>query len=145
MQTADMRKIGALLDSGAAYVVRGKLADQKMKPGDPEPAHLPTANAMRILKHKNSVQNLSTNNRHPAYNLVAMRDMFVGAIENVGFDPFFVFYSTQLQNAWYNAEFNRRRSVITIDATGLGLTIPGNKTYIFLYTICAKGKIGSYV
>lgn len=132
----------SLLESKSAYMVRSKVADVEMEPGDPEPAHLPSSNALRIMKHRQKAQNLST--VHPALSLSELQRTYVNCIQEIGFNRFFVFYSTPLQRTWYKGETCRRKSIISIDATGLGLSVPTNKTYIFLYVITAHGKLYSY-
>lgn len=135
---ATKRKLSEMLDAKPAYVVRSKLGDTLMDVNDPEPAQLPTANALRIIKHRKNTE--SVKNQHYALSLLQLRKKYVDCIHDIGLDSFFVFYASVLQRAWYRAETFRQRSVISIDATGLGLRVPESNKYIFLYMICCRGR-----
>lgn len=68
---------------------------------------------------------------------------FRGDIQEIGLDPFYVFFCTDLQSRWYNTEFTRNRAVIAIDATGMGFRKlkSSNPKPTLLYTICARGNM----
>lgn len=125
------------LKQKSAYALHSEMADGCMDLGDPEPAHLATLNAMRIAKCRSQSEDSS---KHAVLALYDMKQRKPSCIQNIGLNPFHVYYSTDAQRAWYKHETSRKRTVVSIDATGLGLLPPlHDKTYIFLYVICAHG------
>lgn len=131
------------LKSKSAYALRNELADQAMSADDPDPSHVPTAGALRVMRSKAQCQ--SSGNTILA--LHELKKRFVNCIQNIALDPFYAFFSSETQRRWYKleTEYNKRRAVISIDATGLGLRPPmDNKKYIFLYVICAHGTFNEF-
>lgn len=68
-----------------------------------------------------------------------MKDRFVNSIQNIGLDPFHVFFETVSQRAWYKKKAERTGATISIDATVPGLQSP-NKNNTFFYLMSAHGK-----
>lgn len=126
------------LKDSSAYYVRSKLADSLMDAGDIEPPHLPSANAMRVIKSKAKSEKMLEKNQ--ILSLMSINKQFPDSVQKIGVDPLFVFYSTPLQRLWYKAETFRKRAVISIDATGLGLQpFTDDKKPIFMYLITCQG------
>lgn len=124
-----------------ASAVRNELLDAAMDvPGCPEPAHVLGLNATRITKCRENCDGRP--NEDGIQSLYEMKDRFVNSIQNIGLDPFHVFFETVAQRAWYKREAERTGATISIDATGPGLQSPNkNNTYLFFYLISAHGKL----
>lgn len=132
-------RVSALLSGMSAYAVHKKLCDEIMSE-DAEfvPAHVPGVAALRQRKCR--LQEVS--DKDP---ILALKNMKFGEfredIQNIGLDPFYVFYMTKLQSQWYNSTFKGKKAVVSIDATGLGLKKlqTSQSSAMLLYTICATG------
>lgn len=125
------------LKQKTAYALRGELADGAMTDGDCIPSHIPNLNTLRVIKSKNQCPQQS----NAALALYEARNIYVNCIQAIHIYPFAVFYSTPAQVAWYKKEFERKRSIISIDASGVGLRSPtDDNKYIFLYVLCANGE-----
>lgn len=134
----DKKKIVEKLKSKSAYAVHSELADQAMTANGPEASHVPSKQALRTMRSRDQCK--SSGNAILA--LYELKKLFVNCIQCIAMDPFYVFFSSVAQRLWYKleAEYNKKRTVISIDATGIGLRPPmDNKKYIFLYVICAHG------
>lgn len=133
------KKYCKMLENSSAYAVKSRIANQLMKAGDFVPAHLPTANGLRKMKCSDQ----ESDGSDP---IDGLRNMKLGRyrddIQNIGLDPFFVYYSTSLQREWYNTEFKRRHANISIDAPGLGLSRLNTTLSqgLLLYVITAFGR-----
>lgn len=124
----------------ASYIQRME-ARNIMKFGQKEPSHIPSSNALRVLKSKSlEKENL---NKDPIISLSILKQTnnYNSVLRDIGYDRFFV-------HNWSNAELNIYRqyvkrnmhSIISIDATGgvvkCPVLISGRKTAnIFLYEI----------
>lgn len=117
----------ALLRGKSAFEVRNKLADELMDPFDPEPPTLPSANALRIIKHRADAPDLDVVNA-----LLELKKLHPNSINSIGLDPFFIHYSTELQRACYKVESSREKPTLSLDATGLG-TIKFEFINVILY------------
>lgn len=125
------------LKQSSAYSVESELADAAMSNNCPMPAHVPSKNALRIIKSRSQCPS----DHNAILAIENLRNVYPNCIQNSGSNPFFVFYSTDLQKAWYKSEAGRKRLVISIDASGIGVRSPTSNTkYIFLYVICAHGN-----
>lgn len=148
-------EIDNMLKTENAFKVQNKIVQKTMKPGDVEPAHLPTLNALRVRKCKERLKN---RNKDPYQSLSSMLEyQFRKSIHYIGFNPFYVIYSTPLQRKWYKSQTNKNRSILSIDATGLkiippeGSRISDKKTAkaidqlkyktVFLYVIVLNGIV----
>lgn len=128
-----------LLEKDSSHATRSKLANDLMEYGDGEPPHLPTLNAMRIMKHKNVIKDAV--HKNPIQALIELKKSTVKCIQSIGASPFFVFYSSALQGAWYKSISSHKWTTISIDATGVQLKPPTDcNQYIFLYVISGHGK-----
>lgn len=126
------------LQQKSAYALRSELADRTMKESCSEPAHLPSLNALRIIKSRSQCP---IEQQNPVIALHELKSIFINCIQDIGYDPFFVFYATDTQKAWYKEETSNKRAVVSIDASGIGVQSPtDNKKYILLYVICAHGN-----
>jgi hypothetical protein len=135
----ESKEMEDLLEKHSAFELRSKLADKHMQMDDVEPPHLISANAMRKIKQRKN----QSPHKCPVKAIESIKkNEFRNSIQNIGYDPFYVFYTTELQKMWYHSEFSNKRCVISIDATGLGLKKLGNvdEKYMFLYAICGHGK-----
>lgn len=138
IRKAKKQEITEMLQKDSSHAVRSKLASQMMEYGDTEPAHLPSSNALRLMKHKNIIQ--ETLSENPIQSLLEMKKFAVNSIQEIGVTPFYVFYASTLQRAWYKSEMSHRWTTISIDATGVHLKSPSESDkYIFLYLISAHG------
>lgn len=135
------QKAAESLKTDTAYAVRSQIADNLMRKDDDVPGHLPTLNTLR--KVRSEIQKQDLPHEHPVLSIQMMKkeSVYSEYIGRIGLDPFFVFYATHLQKEWYSAEFRGRRSVLSLDATGLGLLSPNTveKKYVFLYSAVAHG------
>lgn len=148
-------EINEMLSVSSASKVHSNLVKKIMKPGDVEPAHLPSKNALRCRKYQNRVKDRPTD---PYHSLSQMSEHeFKKTIHYIGFNPFSVIYSTPLQRKWYRTQTMDGRRVISIDATGLQVIPPkgsrisekrtakssGETKYqtIFLYVIMSHGIV----
>lgn len=125
------------LEGKSAFTLRSELADENSTECDPR--RLLTLNALHVMKSKN--QKLGRN-QNAVLSLYELRNTHINCIQKIDLYPFAVHYSTPSQKSWYKNEFSgKKRSTISIDASGVGLTSPTDmKKYIFLYVICAHGK-----
>lgn len=147
-------EIGNKLKNSSAFKVRNEIVKESMVPGDVEPAHLPTLNALRIQKHRNRMKDRPAD---PYQSLAEMAEQeFRKTIHFIGFNPFSVIYSTPLQRKWYRTQTTGGRRVISIDATGIkpippkGSRVSDKKSAkssepkyksIFLYVIMSHGAV----
>lgn len=129
------------LQGRTAYAVRSELADEILTDGNSNrnPGRLPTLNAISVIKCKS--QTIS-DRQHAILSLYDLRSKHLNCIQRIDFCPFATQYSTPAQVSWYKNEFRgKKRSTVSIDATGVGLLSPTDlKTCIYLYVICAHGK-----
>lgn len=110
--------------------------------------YVPTLNAIRLLNSK------SRKKEGDAIDvLLEWKDtIFQNVILAIGVSPFFIFFRTPLQLAWYIIESKKGLISISIDATG-SLIIPPFRSqkmngsdklkHVFLYTIMAKSSTKS--
>lgn len=100
-------------------------------------------NTLRILKHKDHKRDAD-----PIDVLSEWKDsIYRNVISAISLSPFYIFFQTALQLAWYLVECKKRSISISIDATG-SLVIPPSRSqkidgsdklkHVFLYTIMAK-------
>lgn len=147
--------INSMLKNSSASKVHNRLVKKIMKPGDIEPAHVPSKNALRILKSRSR---LKDRHKDPYQSLSFMAEHeFKKTIHYIGFNPFSVIYSTPLQRKWYRSQITDNRKIISIDATGLKVIPPigsrisdkktaktgGQPKYqtLFLYVIILRGIV----
>lgn len=129
-----------LLKESSAHAVHTSEANRLMREGDPEPAHLPTLNALHIMQcRENSVGGRTTMTVFEA--LVELKSKVnPPVIGDISIYPFCVVYQLPMQKEFYKFATSRKRSVISIDATGFNMHTSSfmpstDKMPIFLYTI----------
>lgn len=76
----------------SAVTFRNFEARRMMHPGDAEPPIIPTANALRILKHRNAARNNQEENPIVSLNIIMHDTKYQNSIRHLGYDPFFVIY-----------------------------------------------------
>lgn len=136
--------ISKMMQGNSAFALQSKLADKEMNVGDCVPAHVYNTAALRQLK----ARELNTKDKDPIFALKLLKSgQFRGDIQEIGLDPFYVMYCTQLQSQWYDAEFNKKcPGILAVDATGIGLRKVDScdPKSTLLYTLTAKGKLHSF-
>lgn len=122
------------------------IMDNMMEFGDPEPNHLPTNNASRLIKNKALKDNREDND--PIFGIIKLKSIhpYLNIIKDIGYDRFFVHYwsGTEL-NIYRKYIKNSKCSTISIDATGSLVKKPllmSNRTTnsILLYEIAIIDK-----
>lgn len=133
------------LENASAHLVHINEANKMMKKGDPVPSHLPTGNALRLIK--NRAGSINTNSPFPKDALWSLIELKVithpTVIREISIYPFCVKYSLPMQKEFYDLATKRKRSVLSLDATGMGLRtasfLPQPRTErkmpVFLYTL----------
>lgn len=105
---------------------------------------LPSLNAIRLIKHKSNKRDES-----PVDVILDWKNSkYKNIISSVGHSPFYVFYRTTLQLAWYTTEAKKsKRITISIDSTGTIVMPPAKSQHmegtnklkhVFLYSVMAK-------
>lgn len=111
-----------LLKTNSACVVQAKLANEMMTDYDYVPAAVPSVEALRMQKSRaNKIEYLDPNP------ILAIRKMkkqsiYRRIIGDIGLDPFYLFYCTPLQEEMVLAKTRYRRSVISLDSSGLPIS-----------------------
>lgn len=114
MNAAATEKVRALLKGKSAFDVYLVLSDQLTEIGDPSCSLLPTNKAIRRINDKISSSKLPIIDA-----LLALKKQHPNAIGSIGLDPFHLFYSTDLQKAYFKeACRGKKRITLCIDATG---------------------------
>ena len=86
----------------AASAFRNLEAKRLMNFGDYEPAHIPTSNALRILKHRKYKKDLIHTDPIIGINIMMHSSAYLGSIKSLGYEPFYVMYWTSSQMKVYN-------------------------------------------
>lgn len=132
----ERQELAEKLRGKSAFALRNEMAAALQSENLPERADLPSLNALNLIKSRNQCPEQNVFEA-----LDALKDVHVNCIHKIGYDPFFVIYETPAQTEYYAKEKQRRRRIISIDATGPGLRSPtSNPKSIFLYNICAQGN-----
>lgn len=145
------RQILEMLKTDKAMVVVVKVANECSRIGDLEPQFLPNANARRKMK-AGKYDHLILDS-DPMISLREMKytEPYQNSIGNIGLDPFDIFFATPYQKTLLKMVTNRKRIVISFDATGVPVTPPKTSSYsiehgrfksIFLYVIMVHGSEG---
>lgn len=113
----DKEKVLSMLKGKSAFGVNIELADEFMEAGDPHCPLIPTNNSIRIAKHRSEAPRQFVTDA-----LLTLKKEQPDAVSSIGLDPFYLFYSTELQRAFYkNALQGKQRVTLSIDSTGLGM------------------------
>lgn len=114
--SVDMPKLHEKLQAKSVLKLRAEMAAELMLFGEPEPSIIPSADAMRKAKSR-----IDCPETDPFTALSFLQKKYPKTIHSIGYDPFFIIFSTPLQRAVYKGEAMRnKRPTISIDATGLG-------------------------
>lgn len=107
---------------------------------------VPQLNAVRCAKYRNH----EINHISPIDVLIDWKETkYINVISAIGAVPFYIFYRTPLQLAWYLVESRKNPMSISIDATGSVVRPPSKSEkrqgtdklkHVFLYTIMAKTR-----
>lgn len=126
---------------------RRNAANQTMDYGDVEPPNLYTSSVLRKAKQQATNLELGiSNENNPIFSIGNLKysNEHQGAIQNIGFDPFFVHYWTPTQEHIYKTYIRTKWTTQYIDATG-SLVLPIIRTqnkisssHIFLYQIVVE-------
>lgn len=133
----ETKALAEKLRGRSAYALRNEMAASMQDENLPERADLPTSNTYRIIKCRDQFPD----ERNVFEALDPLKQIHVNCILKIGYEPFYVIYETPAQIAYYARERQMGRTIISIDATGPGLTSPtSNPKYIFLYIIGVHGN-----
>lgn len=122
-----------------------------MRIGDVEPPFLPKGSTVRNIK-RGKYDNLIFDSDP----LISLREMkytepYQNSIGNIGMDAFDCFFCTPYQKELLRIETNRRKFIISYDATGIPVEAPKTSSFslqhgrfkpIFLYVIMLQGQPG---
>lgn len=140
-----------MLKTDMAKVVVAKIANECLRVGDIEPPFMPKDSTVR--KIKSGRYDHLTFDSDPMISLREMKytEPYQNSIGNIGMDPFDCSFCTPYQKELIRIETNRKRIVISYDATGIPVEAPKTSSYslkhgrfkpIFLYVIMLLGKPG---
>lgn len=108
-----------MLKGRSAFDVHCELADKLIEDNESdiegEPSVLPKPKALRDQKYKDGAPK-----EKPIFALLTPKKKYPNTIRYIGLDPFCVMYSTKLQRDYYKFEGYRKRTIVSIDATGPG-------------------------
>lgn len=111
-----MPKFQEKLEGKSVLKLRAEMAAELMSFGDSEPSIMPSADAMRKAKSR-----IDCPETDPFAALSFLQKKYPKTIQSIGYDPFFIIFSTPFQRAVYKGEVMRNKgTTISIDATGLG-------------------------
>lgn len=120
----------------SALELRNAMAASVQNQDLPERPDIPTLNAMHLMKSRDQCS--AGLNAFEA--LDELKNIHVNSIHKIGYDPFFVIYETPAQSEYYAKDRLKRRTVVSIDATGPGVKSPtSNPKCIYLYAIVLQG------
>ncbi len=143
------RKVYAdkLLDKKmAASFLRKETAKDLMKFGETEPSHLPTLNALRLIKSRERRKSFIHENPIISLSLLKQISPYKDIVRDIGLDKFFVHYWSKTELNCYRM-FTRQNRIptVSIDATGsvvkkVKLLSGKESQMIFLYEVVVKDK-----
>lgn len=147
----EREKIQQMLKIDKAQVVAAKLANDYLRLGDIMPPYMPTTRALIQMKHRENED--LTFNDDPVISLREMKyhEPYQNCIGNVGLDPFDCSFSTPYQRELLRIQTNRRKIIISYDATGAPVSAPKYSSYdldrgryksVFLYVIMFQSETG---
>lgn len=137
MRLEEKERLQNMLRGKSAFAVKNDLSALTQDKNLPERADIPTMNALRLIKSRDQCPD----NENVFDSLDNMRGVHVDCIHKIGYDPFWVIYETPTQTEYYAKEHSRKRSIISLDATGVGVKSPtSNPKCIYLYVIVVHGN-----
>jgi hypothetical protein len=132
LRGVERAEMAARLKKTTVSAARQHIIEHTMSVGDTDPPVLYSASVLRKVK------SVSRADIFDALLLMKTNDSLHGVIQHIGFSPFFVHYSTHLQDCLYREEIRSTgKATLVIDATGtvaLPIKRDGHKTTkILLY------------
>lgn len=121
----------------SAFAVRNELAALLQDKNLPERPDIPTSNAMRLIRSRDRCGDV----RNQFDALSELKNIHIDTIHKIGYDPFYAIFDTPAQSEYYARERLRGRAIISVDASGVGVSSPtSNPKCIFMYIICVHGN-----
>lgn len=115
--SADVPYYENMLENDYPSVVHSNLTNYTMSKEFVRPPIIPSKNALRVTSSR------TKSSKHGVLeSLLRLKKTNSNAIGAIGFDPFFIHYSTSLQRAFYLSEKRVAGKItVSIDATGLSM------------------------
>lgn len=110
-------EIREMLRAESSFVVQAKLADRLMVSHDLQPAHLPHLHTLHQIQYEGNKKKRLHEDPAIALKMMKKLPLYHQFIGDIGLDPFFVSYSSELQKEFQRQEISRRRCVVSIDST----------------------------
>lgn len=121
--TDDKIKINRLLDVESAFVAHSTLSRELINDDNDFAAHLPTRGALAQRQYRKSAAN-----RHEistiAVAIMKREPEYMHSIQDIGLDPFYVFFGSELQKQFLIDQTRGKRITLSIDATGINIKPP---------------------
>lgn len=137
LQPEQKEELKKQLRGKTAFALRNELAGTMQNENLPERPDLPNLNTLHLIKSRDQC----SDGRNAFEALDELKNIHVNCIHKIGYDPFFVIYETPAQTEYYAKERIKRRTIISVDASGPGVKSPtSNPKCIFLYVIVAHGN-----
>lgn len=144
---SEKEKVEALLELECAMVTRAKLANDYLFENNEYAAHLCSKAALKQRKHRMHTKSHRHDIATVSIQIMKSEPEYMHVIQDIGLDPFFVFFALPLQKEFLLESTRRKNVDIAIDATGIGTKSPeyssvycsarGEKyKKCFLYLIC---------
>lgn len=95
----------------SAYFIRRNEVSRLMNPGDVEPSHLPTLNALRVLKSKYIKKSQEHNDPILCLSILKNNMPYSTIIRDIGYDRFFIHYWSTLQINAYRQYVKIKNSI----------------------------------
>lgn len=144
---SEKAKVEALLEIESAMVARAKLANKYLFDNNDYAAHLCSQAALKQRKHRMAKKSYRHDISTVAVQIMKKEPEYMHTIQDIGLDPFFVFFAIPLQKEYLLQCTRRKRVVLSIDATGISIKPPQNSSVYynargeqykrsFLYLIC---------
>lgn len=108
-----------MLKADSNCVVQAKLADHFMISHDLQPAHLPNLHALDQIRYRENKKKCL--HEDPSIALMLMKNMplYNNCIGDIGLDPFYCSYGTELQKEFLRREIAHSRCIASVDSTGM--------------------------
>lgn len=147
-------KVLDMLKTKDATIVHKELANELMDNYDKHSPLLPSQQTLRQMKYRQNKKDSIYRNPHAAIAISMMKSEpeFMGCIEKIGLDPFFVYYMTPIQKAFLRSERRKKWIVSSIDATGISVQLydeaaisdrTNTTKRVFLYSMALHGQNNS--
>lgn len=120
LQPEQKEELKKQLRGKSAFALRNELAGAMQNENSPERADLPNLNTLHLIKSRDQC----SEGRNAFEALDELKNVHVNSIHKIGYDPFFVIYETPTQTEYYAKERLKRRTIISVDASGPGVKSP---------------------